>query len=477
MSLAAVRRRWWVVLLCVLAVAGLAYLVGELRSRTATAEAVVMLNPGVIAPVAVAADQSAKLAADYAQAIPQDDALLRAVSGRVGGSARGRITTVAAPGSSVIRVAFRASTATAAVAGARALAAALSGQAPASPTIVPGSLRVVRLPTSARRARVAGQGYIATAVLFTSAGGGPAGPGYGDQATRLAPSFAASIPDDAGVLAFVARRLGASVDEVDDRTTVKNDKDTAVLRLRYKAHGDATAERGARALAAAVTGPTPASPTIKAREFTLVRVGKAKSPSANAAVTLPIGALLGLCLGIVLLLALERANPRVDDPAFLEDELRCPVYDVDEVTPSLAGALLERWRAMGGGGHPTVALMPATGAAEAATAGLAQRLTARGAAAADEDDELLGGPLRLVIGREPSADAAAASVAARSDVAVLVAMQGQPLSALRAACQALDNFEVPVQWALLLRRSARRALEADATVVERPEQPTDASAV
>jgi hypothetical protein len=478
MSLAAFRRRWWVVLLCVAAVAGVAYLVGELRARTSSAEAVVMLNPGVIAPVPVAADQSGKLAADYAQVIPQDAALQQAVGARLGTPVRGRVTTASAPSSSLVRIGFRASTEAGAVAGARAVAEALTGQSPASPTIVPGTIGIVRLPTSARRARVVRNGYVATAVVVTSAGGGPAGPGYGDQATRLAPSFAASIPDDAGILAFVARRLGVSVHEVDDHTTVKNDKDTAVLRLRYKADGDVAAERGARALAAAVTGSAPASPTIKAREFTLVRVAAAESPSSNAAVTLPIGALLGLCLGIVLLLALERANPRVDDPAFLEDELRCPVYDVDEVTPSLAGALLERWRALGGGGHPTVALIPASAAAEAATAGLAQRLTAYGAAAADEDDELRSGPLRLVIGREPSADAAAAAVAARSDVVVLVALQGQPLSALREACHALDTFEAPVQWGLLVRRSARRRLEADATVVsERSEQPTGASAV
>jgi hypothetical protein len=83
MSLTALRRRWWLVLLCTVAVAALAYGVGELRSRTATAEAVDMLNPGVNAPGPGAADQAARLAADYARVMPQDDELLRSVGASV----------------------------------------------------------------------------------------------------------------------------------------------------------------------------------------------------------------------------------------------------------------------------------------------------------------------------------------------------------------------------------------------------------
>jgi hypothetical protein len=474
MSLAALRRRWWLVLLCTLAVAALAYGVGELRSRTATAEAVVMLNPGVIAPGPGAVDQAARLAADYARVIPQDDDLLRSVGARLGAPVRGRIEVSGRPRSAVLDVGFRANTADSAISGARAVAQALTGPSPASANIVPGSLETVRLPA---RARPQGSGYVAHAVLLTSSGGGPAGPGYGDQATKLAPSFAASIPDDAGVLGFVARRLGVSTDDVRDNTSVKNDKDTTVLRLQYKTRGHDNAERGASALAAAVTGPRPASATIMPNEFTLVRVDKATAPSSNPAITLPIGAVLGLGLGIVLMLALERANPRVDDAEFLEEELRCPVYEVSEVTPSLAGALLERWRALGGGDQPTVALVPSTVALERATAGLASRLVAQ----ANEEDSgfrRISGSLRLVIARAPAVDPAGASVAAGSDVAVLIASQGEELSKLRAARHALDNFEVPVQWGLLLTRSARGRLLRDAAVTgKRSPEPAGASRV
>jgi hypothetical protein len=474
MSLAALRRRWWLVLLCTVAVAALAYGVGELRSRTATAEAVVMLNPGVIAPGPGAADQAARLAGDYARVIPQDDQLQRSLGATLGAPARGHVEVTADRRSALLDVAFRADGRAAAINGARAVARALTGPSPASANIVPGSLEVVRLPA---RARPQGAGHVAHAVLLTSSGGGPAGPGYGDQATKLAPSFAASIPDDAGVLRFVAGRLGVSTDDVEGNTSVKNDKDTTILRLQYRTRGRANAEEGARALADSVTGPRPASPTIMPNEFTLVRVDKATAPSSNPAVTLPIGAVLGLCLGIVLLLALERANPRVDDPDLLEEELRCPVYEVADVTPSLAGALLERWRALGGGDQPTVALVPSTVALEKATAGLANRLVAQ----ANEEDagfQPISGSLRVLIARAPADDPAGASVAAGSDVAVLVVLQGQELSKVRAARHALDNFEVPVQWALLLTRSARNRLARDATVVgERAREPAGASRV
>jgi hypothetical protein len=452
MSWAALRRRWWVVLLCVLGVAAIAYAVGELRARTSTAEAVVLLNPGVITSGPGAADQAARLAADYARAIPQDDDLLSAVSRRLGSPAGGHVVAANRPGSALLDVGFRAHDRAAAVTGALTTAQALTAASPPTPTIAQGSLSTIRLPT---RARKVADGYEATAVLLTRAGGTPVGPGYADQANKLAPSFAASISTDAGILRFVARRLGVSVNEVEDHTTVKNEKDTAILRLQYKAHGDAAAERGARALAAAVTGPTPASPTMTPQEFTLVRVEQATSPSSNPAVTLPIGAVLGLCLGLVLLLALERANPRVDDPAFLEEELRCPVYEVDEITPSTAGAFVERWRVLGKGERPTVALVPASSDLKRATAALADRLATE---AGRSESELIGGAVRLTISSSPADDPAGASLAAASDVAVLVVARGQPLADVRAARHALDTFEVPVQWGLLLTPSARSRL-------------------
>jgi hypothetical protein len=473
----AIRRRWWIVLLCVIGVAAIAQAVAELRSRTATAEAVVIMDAGTIAPTPVPVDQSVRLAGDLAQVLPRDDAVLRAIAERSGLPARGHVTTRTSRGSSLVFVGYRAAREADAVRGARTLAGVISSPSPVSAAIAPGSLRAVRLPSTARRTRIAGKGYVATVVLVASAGGRQTGPGYGDQVTRLAPSFAASLPDDAGVLAFVARRLGVTADEVDDNFTVENDKDTAVLRLRYKARGKDEANRGARALAAAVAGQTPASATLRPGTFTLVRVGGAKRSSANPAAAVPVGAALGLFLGLALVLALERARPRVDDQQLLEDELRCPAFLVTDVTPSLAGSLLERWRSLGRSEQPTVALIPASVGVEKATAGLAERLTAQ-AGPEGNGSAPVSGPLRLVIGRDPAHDPAGASVAARSDVAVLVVAQGEQLAHVQEACRALTTFEVPVRWALLLHRRARRGLERDADVVAEPAaEPADATPV
>jgi hypothetical protein len=454
MKLAAIRRRWWVIVAATLAVVGIAYGIALLRARTSTAEAVAIVASGAIDNGPGRADQAGFLAPDYAGVIPQDDSIIRAVSSELGVDARGRISAVSHRNSSIIRLGFRANDPRTAIAGARAVAAAVSGPGPRTEAIIPHSIVTVREPTQARRE---GGGEFTSQAIVTVKSGGPSGPGYGDQVTKYAPSYASAIPDDARVLAFVARRLGTSVDSVQKDSTVKNDKDTAVLRMRYKASSDSKARAGAQAFADAVTGPTPVAASVPPSALTLVRVGDGKSPSVDPAVVLPVGVLLGLCLAVILLLALERADPRLDDADRLEDELNCPVLAIEEVTPNLAGALLDRWRVLAPGDHPTIALIPVSPRLESATATLADRLVK--AIGEAEEEGTLSGPLRLVLGPAPGHDVSGASIAASSDATVLVAAEGDRLADLRATRQVLNKFEAPVQWGLLLTRSARRSLE------------------
>jgi hypothetical protein len=105
-----------------------------------------------------------------------------------------------------------------------------------------------------------------------------------------------------------------------------------------------------------------------------------------------------------------------------------------------------------------VALIPASERLESTTAALGDRLVVQ-AAEAEGNGESSTGPLRLVLGRAPAHDASGASAAAASDVTVLVASEGHRLSDVRATREMLNKFEAPVQWALLLGRSARRSLD------------------
>ena len=254
MKAAALRRHWWVILLCVIAASSAAYAIGLLRSQTSTAESVAIVSAGVISGGPGAVDQSFRLASDYSKSIPRDDAILEYIERQAGIPARGKIQAHSETRSSLIDLTFTASDETSALAGARTLTQAVAGEAPVSSAVTPDSLTVVDAPSTAQEGP---GGFTATVVMLTSSGGGRLGPGYGDQAVKLGPSYASSIADDAQVLRFVARRLNTSVDEVDDHATVKNDKDTAVLRLRYRAGDDDEAEKGAWAMADAVTGRSP----------------------------------------------------------------------------------------------------------------------------------------------------------------------------------------------------------------------------
>ena len=71
-----------------------------------------------------------------------------------------------------------------------------------------------------------------------------------------------------------------------------------------------------------------------------------------------MGALLGLGLGIILMLAWERADPRLDQPADVHALTGIPTTRLDDLTPSRAAALLERWLGLANSPNARVAMVP-----------------------------------------------------------------------------------------------------------------------
>ena len=56
-----------------------------------------------------------------------------------------------------------------------------------------------------------------------------------------------------------------------------------------------------------------------------------------------LGVILGSVLGVVLLLAWERSDPRIDDLETLGSEVDCPTTSLEHASDETTAALLDRW--------------------------------------------------------------------------------------------------------------------------------------
>lgn len=152
-SLAALRRRGWIVPVIVCCAAAVAYLVAATRPTSYTAESIAVVSSGASRLGPGAANDALALARTYAGAIPVDADILKRVSAAVGrpeadverGIAVGNDT-----GTSLLRLDYTDDEKARAVAGAAALVRAVRG-APRASAIGRGSVRVVRVADSAVR--------------------------------------------------------------------------------------------------------------------------------------------------------------------------------------------------------------------------------------------------------------------------------------------------------------------------------------
>jgi capsular polysaccharide biosynthesis protein len=322
---------------------------------------------------------------------------------------------------------------------------------------------------------------------------GSKGPGSANDAEQLAATYAAMIPEDQRILRALAHDIRLTQKQVESRVTVVNTSDTALLQLRFTDSSADGAVKGARALARAVSHG--ASRNIRPATIGIVRVPDKPLGSAGGGTTgIAIGAILGLFLGGVIMVFLERADARADRFRELEDVIGLPVTELGKRSVGPQVALVERWRSLGARDPARIALVPASRRAEDAAMAAAEALAAAarergqdvrvervvGAASARRhelvgpggeqlvDEEASAAAVRLVPSAGPGREPSGESVGLASDVVVLVQRAGAPLRQASARLDTLRGLGIQVERGLLVPRRLRaprrpRALRVDET--------------
>jgi hypothetical protein len=181
--------------------------------------------------------------------------------------------------------------------------------------------------------------------------------------------------------------------------------------------------------------------------------------------TVAIGAVLGLILGLVLLVAWERSDPHVSDARSLSSQFGCPATPADRLSPDAAHALLERWASLTDRVPARVAMLPAD-AGSVAPADEVARLLAQSGEGVRYLDARSGAFLQalgnghlgddsdsvVLVHAAPPAQGGEA-VALSCDLTVVVVRSGARSAEIRHMAEELANFGVVPAWALLTPRS------------------------
>jgi capsular polysaccharide biosynthesis protein len=480
----AVIRRLWILPVSMAIVAVLAYAVSGLQSATYTAQSTIVVTsaPGNGA-TATGASQASGLAGTYSSALPHDPVLQSYVKSHAGVPAVSAITALPGRGS-LVRLKFTASSSSAAVKGAQAIAGALSGAHPASAVVTPGVLKLVEKPTGASPAGLTAAGiqrYQATVVFVVPPSGGPTEGINPDDADHLAQTYAGVIPSDDTLLRDVGRTIGESSTTVGGNLSVVNEQNTSLLQISFKSSEPNQAAEGARTAARLLTGANPVAAGIVPSSLQIVSLPKNPGPAAKSeSKAIVIGAALGLVLGIVLLIAWERSDPRIGDARELSTQIGCPATPVDRLSPNASYALLERWASLTEHVPARVAILPASPSVEIPTVDAVNDLLSAGgrlvryvdARAGIVPEELAHGTSEsetgvvLVHAGSPGGESAGEAIALGCDLTVVVVPAGSRAADIRQLGEELTSFGIVPVWALLTsgsrRAAARQAQVADA---------------
>jgi capsular polysaccharide biosynthesis protein len=479
-------RRLWVLPVTMVVVAAIAYLVAGVQSSTYSSQSTVVVSSAPGPVNANSGGAAGSLATTYAAALPHDQ-VLQAYVARTAHVSAGNAISVPPAAGALIKIRFTAGSSTQALAGARAIAAALTRRAPASAVVSPGTLTLVQGP-SGTSLTPSGE-HRAQVVLVVPPTGGPTEGINPDDADHLATTYAGVIPADDTLLADVGRLTGQSSSQVGQNLSVVNEQNTSILQISFKASTPAAAATGARAAARFVAGPNPVAAGIVPSSIAVVSLPQNPTAAAGTAAgaqhsskAIVIGAALGLLLGLVLLVAWERSDPRISDTRELASQLGSPATPVDRLSPTAAHALVERWASLTDHVPARVAVLPADAGVAAQTeaaiavlregAGpLVHYVDARSGVLPEELDHSNGnGDARtgvtLVHAAPPGGESAGEAVALGCDLTVVAVPAGARTAEIRQLGEELTNFGIVPVWALLTSGGGRAARRAEAQMVD-----------
>ncbi len=294
----------------------------------------------------------------------------------------------------------------------------------------------------------AGTSYGAQSVVVVQSGAGKAGPGSANDALALATTYAALIPKDQSILSSAARVLNLSTSQIEGSLGVTVEQGTSLLQIDFTASSAAKAIAGAQAVARAVASSRSLTPAIAAGSVAIVST----PTSAHLQGTLHkygiiLGGLLGIVVGLILVLAAERADPRIDDAAAMATASGCRAALVPaDLSFAELATRAGRRRPTGGCGSPIV---PIAIADTAPTMELARGLRPCWPA---------NGPAVAI---SPSFSSGVVELSRGSGPTVLVSHPGMRQRDVLAAAERLRMIGRPPVWAVLSNRRLRSRVSGD----------------
>jgi capsular polysaccharide biosynthesis protein len=203
--------------------------------------------------------------------------------------------------------------------------------------------------------------YTSSSLLLVGSGASAKGPGDASEAINLASTYATLLPQDPGVTRYVGKRLGKSASDVEDALSASHLTGTGLITLTFKDDDADTAVKGAALTVRAVTGTAPTSASIGPDSLTVVRApshdqGFSKKQTISPSASLALAIIFGLFLGIIIMIAWERADPRIDEPGDVELAAHLPASRLRDLSGSARAALVQR---LAGQARPSRCCRPA----------------------------------------------------------------------------------------------------------------------
>jgi capsular polysaccharide biosynthesis protein len=198
--------------------------------------------------------------------------------------------------------------------------------------------------------------YSASSEIVVATGAGEKGPGDANDAIALALTDASILPSDQALLNNVSQDTGVSTRVIADHLSASVEAGTSVILVSYDAPSPSAAIKGANAVGRTITSHDEEISAIPNGSLSLVQLATGASASGMLfTYGLPLGALLGLLIGLVFVVGIERADPRADD---VEDLAQATGTAATAYPGPVALAELEQLLDRASDGAPAATLVP-----------------------------------------------------------------------------------------------------------------------